>query len=216
LIVLLHGYGADGHDLIGLAPALARRFPDAVFHAPDAPETCEVWGGGRQWFSLAQYDPDLTRRDPMTMDGAFAALEAGAEAALPSLDAYLNHLLGAYGLPADHLALVGFSQGTMMALLAGTRRVPPPAAIVGFSGALLGGGRLGETLRARPPVRLIHGLDDPIMPPEASRRALALLRAQGVPADLVECPNLPHAIDATGLRAAGDLLADVWPNPAGG
>ncbi|MCF8480580.1 MAG: prolyl oligopeptidase family serine peptidase [Rhodospirillum sp.] len=206
IIILLHGYGADGHDLIGLAPTLARRLPEAIFYSPNAPEPCEVWGGGRQWFSLARFDPDLARRDPATMDRAFEDLEAGASSALPALNSYLDRLLEGHGLEPNRLALLGFSQGTMMALLAGLRRETPLAAIAGFSGALLGASRLAKTIRSRPPVHLIHGQNDPIVPPSASRRALAALRTEGVDVDLTECPDLPHAIDNQGLNAAKALF----------
>jgi phospholipase/carboxylesterase len=210
IIVLLHGYGADGHDLIDLAPTLSQRFPEAIFYSPNAPEPCEVWGGGRQWFSLAQFDPDQTRRDPATMDAAFEGLEAGASAALFSLNAYLDHLLEGHGLRPDRLALLGFSQGTMMALLAGLRREEPLAAIAGFSGALLGASHLAETIRSRPPVHLIHGLEDPIVPPAASHRAMTALQAQNVPVGLTECPDLPHAIDNRGLAAAEALFSQAF------
>ncbi|WP_413205109.1 alpha/beta hydrolase [Rhodospirillum sp. A1_3_36] len=209
IIVLLHGYGADGHDLIGLAPTLANRFPEAIFYSPNAPEPCEVWGGGRQWFSLAQFDPDQARRDPATMESAFEDLEAGASAALPSLNAYLDHLLEGHGLEPDRLALLGFSQGTMMALLAGLRREKSLAAIAGFSGALLGASHLAETIRSRPRIHLIHGLEDPVVPPAASHQAMVALQTQKVQVGLTECPDLPHAIDDRGLSAAKALFSEA-------
>src|SRR6478736_138520 len=140
LVVLLHGVGADGHDLIGLAPLLAERLPHALFVAPDGPEPCDMAPYGRQWFSLQDRRP--------------AVMLAGARRTAPLLDAYLDELLQKHGLDESGMALVGFSQGTMMSLFVGPRRARPLAAIAGFSGALLGSRELAGEARSRPPVML--------------------------------------------------------------
>ena len=150
LIVLLHGVGADGHDLIELAPLLAPLLPQTLFIAPDAPEPCDLAPFGRQWFSLADRRPE--------------ALLAGVARAAPVLDAYLDGLLAQYGLTADRLALLGFSQGTMLALHAAPRRPAPLAAVLGYSGALIDDGRLAAEHRSAPPVLLIHGDADEVIP----------------------------------------------------
>src|SRR5690606_33255080 len=144
LVVLLHGYGANGADLIDLADALAPALPGTAFVAPDAPEPFpEVGLGARQWFPL-------TFRDP-------GELWRGANLAGPVLDRFLDADLERYRLAPNRMALVGFSQGTIMALHVGLRRSAAPAAIVGFSGLIAGAEHLSGTVKSRPPVQLIHG-----------------------------------------------------------
>ena len=111
LVVLLHGVGADGHDLIGLAPMLAGRLPHALFVAPDGPEPCDMAPYGRQWFSLQDRRPTV--------------MLAGVRRTAPLLDAYLDELLRQHDLDESRMALVGFSQGTMMSLFVGPRRARP-------------------------------------------------------------------------------------------
>jgi len=206
LVVLLHGYGADGHDLIGLAPHLAPILPEALFVAPHAPEPCEIAPFGRQWFSLARYDPEMARRDPATLAPALEALDAGAAAAQPCLDGFLDALLARHALTPDRLALVGFSQGTMMALRCAARRTAPLATVVGFSGALTGAAALAEAVTARPPVTLIHGEDDPVVPFPAMALAEAGLRAAGFTVATHGRPGLEHGIDPEGLALARTAL----------
>ncbi|HET8728087.1 MAG TPA: alpha/beta fold hydrolase, partial [Alphaproteobacteria bacterium] len=142
LVLLLHGLGADGRDLIGLAPHWAPYLPDAEFLAPDAPDPCDMAPFGYQWFSLQEHTP--------------ARLEAGVRAAAGPLDAFIDQALAERGLTDADLALVGFSQGTMMALHVALRRKQPCAAIVGYSGALVAPETLAAEIGARPPVLLVH------------------------------------------------------------
>ncbi len=206
LVVLLHGYGADGNDLIGLAPALAPALPGTAFHSPHAPLPCEMSPFGRQWFSLAAYDPDMLRRSPETFGPVYARMAAGAQAVAPVLDAYLDGLLAHYGLEDSQLALVGFSQGTMMALHVALRRARPCAGVVGFSGALLGDGDLAAATVSRPPVLLVHGLADEVVPPEAMGSTESALRTAGIEVAAHGRPGLPHGIDDDGLALARDFL----------
>jgi phospholipase/carboxylesterase len=192
LIVLLHGLGADGNDLIGLAPYWAKLLPQAEFIAPDAPYPCDMAPFGRQWFSLQDRSPE--------------AVLGGVRAVAPLLDGFLDDALAARGLDDSALALVGFSQGTMMALYVGLRRAKAPAAILGFSGALIAGETLASELRARPPVLLIHGDADEIVPAQALPRAVRELEAAAVPVEHILCPGLGHAIDETGLKRGGEFL----------
>ncbi|HET7593957.1 MAG TPA: phospholipase, partial [Stellaceae bacterium] len=141
LVVLLHGVGADGNDLIGLAPYWAPALPNAEFVSPDAPFPCDMAPYGRQWFSLQDRSP--------------AAILGGVRAAAPILDAFLDEALAARGLEPSQLALVGFSQGTMMSLYVGPRREKALAGIVGYSGALIGADTLAQETRSRPPVLLV-------------------------------------------------------------
>ncbi|MGE5537459.1 MAG: alpha/beta hydrolase [Gemmatimonas sp.] len=192
LIVLLHGLGTDGHDLIPLAPVLARSLPRALFLAPSAPFPCEMPPLGRQWFSLADRSPSL--------------LVNGIAMAAPILNGFLDAQLAALGLPPGALALVGFSQGAMMALHAGLRRRIPPACILAFSGALIDEvpppGPDGY-----PPVLLVHGEDDEVVPWSSFRHARAALSAAGVPVEALARPGLAHGIDQGGLDAAQAMLA---------
>lgn len=194
LVVLLHGVGADGQDLIGLAPMLAELLPHARFVAPDGPQPCDLAPYGRQWFSLQDRRP--------------ASMLAGAERMLPALDAWLDGELARHGLDDARLALVGFSQGTMMSLLAGPRRPRPMAAIVGFSGALLGPQQLAAA-RSRPPVLLVHGDADDVVPVDAMFAAFAALAAAEFSVQWILRPDLPHSIDPYGASAAGRFLRDM-------
>jgi phospholipase/carboxylesterase len=189
LVVLLHGVGADGADLIAFAPALAGALRDTAFVAPDAPSPCDTAPFGRQWFSLQDRSP--------------ARLAAGVRAAEPALRAFLDAELARLSLPASALALVGFSQGAMTALHAGLRMAEPPAAILAYSGALLAPEALAAEVAARPPppVLLVHGESDGVVPVAASRMAEGALRAAGVPVEALYVRGLDHTIDESGLGA---------------
>lgn len=193
LVVLLHGLGADGQDLIDLAQNLGPFLPDAAFVAPNAPAPCDMAPYGYQWFSLQDRSPSV--------------MAAGADQAAPVLTAFIERELAARGLDARRLALVGFSQGTMMSLHIGPRLDPGPAAIVGFSGMLLGPDRLAAERRSTPPVLLIHGEADQVVPFQAMAAAVAGLAAAGIAADSLRRPGLGHGIDGPGLAAAAQFLA---------
>jgi phospholipase/carboxylesterase len=195
LVVLLHGYGSDGNDLIGLAPHWARQIPDAEFLSPHAPFPCEGAPFGHQWFSFADRSP--------------AAILAGAKAAAAILDAFLDEALAARGLTDDDLALVGFSQGTMMSLYVAPRRPRALAGVVGYSGALLGAEDLAAEIRSRPPMLLVHGEADPVVPFAELARAAAALKAAGLAVTTEARPRLPHSIDEQGLLLGGRFLARV-------
>src|SRR5918992_1146652 len=141
VVVLLHGYGASGGDLIELAEAWRGELPETVFIAPHAPERLPYQGGGYQWFPL-------TFRDP-------GELWRGVCAAAPALNRLLDAELARYRMEQRRLVLVGFSQGTMLALHVGLRRGTTPAAIIGYSGLIAGPGHLERDIRARS-VQLVH------------------------------------------------------------
>lgn len=192
LVVLLHGVGADGADLIGLTPLLAQALPDAAFVAPNAPEPCDMAPFGYQWFSLQDRQP--------------AKILAGVQAATPLLDAFLDAELETLGLTDDRMALLGFSQGTMMALYTAPRRPRACAAVLGYSGALVGADLLRGDIRSRPPVLLIHGDADTIVPVGASALAEQALTAAGVPAQSRVRPGLAHGIDPEGIALGAAFL----------
>lgn len=200
LVVLFHGWGADGSDLIGLAPALAPALPHAAFVAPDGPFPCEA-GFGRQWFSLGDRSPEGDMSD--------AVMTARLAAVAPAIDAFVDAELARAGVGADRLAFVGFSQGTMVALYVGPRRARAPVGIVGYSGHLAGGPPLAEEARARPEILLVHGELDEILPAAATRHAEGILRRLGFKASAVFRPGLGHGIDEEGLRRGSAFLRRV-------
>jgi phospholipase/carboxylesterase len=192
LVILLHGLGADGNDLIGLAPVWARILPDAEFVAPNAPFPCDMSPYGYQWFSI--------------QDRSFDAVLGGVRAAAPMLDAFIDDALRARGLADKDLVLVGFSQGTMMSLHVGYRRAQPVAGILGYSGRLIGGEALAAEMRSKPRTLLIHGDADPIVPFSSLEAAETALKALGVPVETVARPGLAHGIDEEGLKHGARFL----------
>ncbi len=194
LVVFLHGLGADGNDLISLAPLLAGRLPETAFVSPNAPFPCDMAPMGRQWFSFQDQDP--------------AAILGGVRLAAPILDAFLDAELARFGLEDDRLALIGFSQGTMMSLFVALRRARPVAALLGYSGALIGAEELPEEIVSRPPVLLVHGEADELVPVQALPAALAVLKANRVSVDSEIRPGLGHGIDEQGIERGLAFLAD--------
>lgn len=195
MVILLHGYGADGNDLLGLAPHWARLLPNTLFVSPHAPFPCEAAPFGRQWFGFEGRDAGMLLAETRTA----AAL----------LDAFIDTTLAARGLGEDKLALVGFSQGTMLALHVAPRRPRPVAAVVGYSGSLIAPELLQSEKKSRPNVLLVHGDADPVVPYNSLAAAVASLQAADVPVASETRPRLAHAIDEEGLTLGGQFLADM-------
>ncbi|MDI4657358.1 alpha/beta hydrolase [Xanthobacter autotrophicus] len=196
LVVLLHGYGADGRDLIDIGNAWADLLPGALFVSPHAPDPCEGAPVGRQWFPLTFRDPhELTR---------------GAEGAAPLLRDFLAEELAKYDLPPERLALVGFSQGAMMALKLGTTAQVAPAAVVAYSGMWVDAtsGRGDMELPSRPPILMVHGSEDEVIPASALFASARGLAAAGVPVEWHLSQGLGHGIDDEGLFHGGQFLAE--------
>jgi phospholipase/carboxylesterase len=191
LVVLLHGWGADGQDLIGLAPYFAQALPDAAFVSPNGPFPCDT-GFGRQWFSLSDRSPE--------------ALLAGVRAAQGLVDGFLDDALAMLELTPDRLALVGFSQGTMMSLFVAARRPAPVAAVVGYSGMLIAGEDDAE-ITARPPIMLVHGDADPVVPADAMTAARHQLEQAGFSVETHLRRGLGHGIDPEGIALGARFLA---------
>jgi phospholipase/carboxylesterase len=205
LVVFLHGYGADGNDLIDIGRAWAGLLPDAAFVSPHAPRACGQAPVGREWFPLTFREPNERW--------------LGVNAAAPALEAFLDAELLRHKLPLSALALVGFSQGTMMALHVGLRRAVQPAAIVGYSGMLvtpedIDPDRFAAEIRARPPVLLVHGDEDPLIPVQALLQASQGLAALEVPVQWHISPGVGHGIDQEGLRHGGEFLARQFARKA--
>lgn len=196
LVILCHGYGSDGNDLIALAPFWQPLLPDADFISPNAPQRCDGNPMGYQWFPISRLDP--------------AEIAAGVSAAAPVLEAFIAEQLASRGLDASRLALVGFSQGTMMALHVGLRMAVPPACIAGFSGALAMPERLPDEIRGRPPVLMVHGELDDMLPVTRMYMAVQALGAAEVPVEWHVSPGLGHSIDQTGLELGGRFIADAF------
>ncbi|HIM77253.1 MAG TPA: phospholipase [Rhodospirillales bacterium] len=200
LVIMLHGVGSDGDDLIGMAPYFQKVLPDALFVSPNAtfsfdlapPELQACY----QWFSLQDTSP--------------ASRLAGAQTAAPIVDAFIDAQLAETGLTENKVALVGFSQGTMMALHVGLRRPNQLAGIIGYSGMLVGQELLPDAIKSRPPVLLVHGDEDDVVPVDALPQAVGGLEAVGITARHHSCPGLGHGLDDAGVRHGMDFLADIF------
>jgi len=196
LVVFLHGYGADGNDLIGLGREWARLLPHAAFVSPHAPEPCGMAPMGRQWFDLSLGDP--------------GRIASGVARALPVIDAFLDAELKRHNLAPRALGLVGFSQGTMMALGAGLKRKPAPAAIVGYSGALATVEALPKDPQSAPEILLVHGDVDEMIPIDAMFMAREQLAHAGIPVEWHVAQGVGHGIDAEGLALGGAFLKQAF------
>jgi phospholipase/carboxylesterase len=197
LVVFLHGYGADGNDLIEIGRQWQGLLPDAAFVSPHAPSPCGMSPMGREWFPLTFRDPHERWR--------------GVNAAHPVLEAFLDAELQSLGLTSKQLALVGFSQGCMMALHAGLRRKTAPAAILGLSGMLVlpegqGPEALIDQNLAKPPVLLTHGGADEVIPVDALFMSADALGAADIPCQWHLSPQMGHSIDEECLRQGGLFL----------
>jgi phospholipase/carboxylesterase len=197
LVVFLHGYGADGADLLGLADVLGPHLPGVAFMAPDAPERCAGGGFGRQWFPIPW------------LDGSSQALaDAGLDAASADLNGFLDGRLADDGLAPDRLALVGFSQGAMMSLHVAPRRVDDVAGVVAISGRLLRPEMLATEALVKPPVLLIHGDQDPVVPFSDMGKAGDALVAAGFPTYGHVMQGTGHGIAPDGLSVALQFLKE--------
>lgn len=200
LVILLHGLGSNGRDLLSLAPFWAKSLPRAQFVSPDAPFPLDMMPGmsdAYQWFSLSDRAPEKMR--------------AGAERAAPILESFLQSMRKKYGVPPGKTALVGFSQGTMMSLYLLPRLPEKIAGVLGYSGALIGGEDLLETPREfqHIPVCLIHGEADDVVPVQARAHAEKLLEKAGFPVSGFTIPALSHGIDETGIDKGGEFLDKI-------
>jgi phospholipase/carboxylesterase len=194
LVIFLHGVGADGNDLLGIARMM--ELPDTHFFSPHAPFAYDMAPSGRQWFSLADRNPQM--------------MIQGIQIAAPILDATIDALMARYNLTPSQVALVGFSQGSMMSLYAAPRRAEPLAGVVAISGAMLAGDRLEAELKSRPPICLIHGKKDEVVPFGAMLQADKILQENDVRVETHARPMLGHGIDDEAIEIMEGFLAKVF------
>ncbi|MBX7147280.1 MAG: dienelactone hydrolase family protein [Alphaproteobacteria bacterium] len=196
LVIFLHGYGANGNDLIDISNQWKDLLPNTAFISPDAPFLCEVNGMGRQWFGLESFDNDR--------------LFAGAKTAAPILDQFIQQQIDHYKIKQEKIALVGFSQGAMMALHVGLRQDNMLGGIIGYSGALLGSAHLEQEIKSSPPILLVHGKLDSVVPYDSLTYAEKKLSALGLKVEILTCPFLAHGIDYEGIKKGGEFLRKIF------
>lgn len=192
-VILVHGYGANGRDLIGLGAEWAPHCPDTLFISPDAPHICEASALGRQWFSLREFSEDF--------------MEAQIAKAWQDLSDYIDAVMDAYSLAADQILLCGFSQGTMMSIYTALQRPHPCAGILGYSGLILGQDILKNTAHKDLPIMMIHGDDDPVIPVNQFHAAMAFLQENNFTAAQGHTSaGLAHNINAQGVKDGLDFI----------
>ncbi len=200
LVLLLHGYGANGDDLIGLAPPFSQVLPNTEFLSPNAPYPCESNPfGGLQWFEVWQAE-GVNR---------LAEVRRGADI----VNSYIDQELEKRGLTDDQLIMCGFSQGTMLSLHVALRREAPCAGILGYSGRLESPEVLGDEIIARPPVMLIHGEDDAMLSVDLMDTAANYMRDCGVSVETHRRPGLGHGIDPDGIRLGAGFMSVQLSEP---
>lgn len=190
MVLLLHGYGANGDDLIELGHQWSLSLPDAEFLAPHAPFPCEMTTLGYQWFSLESWHPEF--------------LLEQIQVSVPHLNKFIDENLKKRGLTDDNLMIVGFSQGAMMALHVALTRSLPCAGVIGYSGALIYGPSTGQ--EKKPPVLLIHGDADEIVPYASMNNAQERLISMEVPVQTYTCPAFGHGINQKGIEIGEKFL----------
>lgn len=197
VVVFLHGYGANGADLLGLADPLSPHMPDTTFIAPDAPETCVNNPMGFQWFPIPWLDGSSEE-----------AAKQGADQAHADIDAFLDKVIADEGITPAQLIVFGFSQGTMMSLRVVPQRDEPVAGIVAFSGRVLDPEGYGDHVKVRPPVLLVHGDADDMVPVQHFNEAADVLKAAGFTVYGHIQKGTGHGIAPDGLSVAFSFMAD--------
>ncbi|MFD2204406.1 alpha/beta hydrolase [Kiloniella antarctica] len=203
LIVMLHGLGADGQDLIGLAPYFAKALPNAAIVSPNAHQPCDMAPMGRQWFSLQSRDQDL--------------ILDGVRKATPIIDDYIAKEMAHYNLSADRVLVMGFSQGAMMTYHLGFRQKNPFAGMMCYSGMLVASDLLNDELTSKSPVLAIHGDADEVVPSEALPAAVKVMTEHEIPVYQQMISQLGHGIDENGIKmGVGFALETLGYNPSDG
>jgi len=198
LVIFLHGFGADGKDLLGLADPLAEHLPNAMFMAPDAPNSCSVNPMGYEWFPIPMIDGS-------TIDASLS----GRDAAAVTLNMFLDEVAKETGISADRTVLIGFSQGTMMSLHVAARRTTPVAGVVGFSGRLVEPEKLEDEMKSKMPILLIHGDQDDVVPYSDMGIAADALTKAGFETYTHTSKGTAHGIAPDGLGMALGFIHKV-------
>jgi len=200
LVIFLHGYGSNGDDLISLSPEYKDILPDAHFISPNAPYKCEMSppmiNNSFQWFSLISHDP--------------VDMYEGAISASQILNDFIDEQLERFDLSEKDLTLIGFSQGTMMSLHVGLRREKQLAGILGYSGSLLEAEPLEDHIKSKPPICLVHGIIDPIVPFISMSNAENTLEKLSVDIETHARPMLAHGIDFDGIKIGRKFLKKIY------
>jgi len=200
LAIFVHGYGADGNDLISLAEPLGEHLPDTVFYAPDAPHSCKMNPAGREWFPIPW------------MDGSSEyEAKAGMVEAVEKLNSWLDETMKAEGMTPAQTFLIGFSQGTMMSLHIAPRRDKALGGVVGFSGRLLEPESLQAAVKSRPPIMLIHGDADEVVPPSSLPEAANALTKEDFEVYTHISKGTGHGIAPDGLGVALQFIINNLP-----
>lgn len=195
LVIFLHGLGSDGNDLISLADYFADSLPDAQFLSPNAPFPCDMAPFGYQWFSLLEREEDI--------------IYDGVQTAAPILNSYIDEQLDRFSVEPENLYLIGFSQGTMMSLYVAPRRAKEIGGVIGYSGALVKPDILADETTSKPPVCLIHGNMDDVVPYIELQKAETALQHAGINVATHTCPMLGHGIDPSGIEVGKSFLETV-------
>jgi len=199
LVIMLHGVGSNGQDLISLAPILLQKLPKTMFISPDAPFPCDMvppgYPNSYQWFSLQD-------RDPKTM------LE-GVKEVFPIVEDFIEKQLETYNVPPEKLALLGFSQGTMTSLHVAPRLKSKIAGLLGYSGALLWDSKADIEKFQKMPIHLIHGEADDVVPVQARAQAEEILKKHGYEVSGHTTAGLTHSIDQKGIDSGAEFLSKI-------
>ena len=197
LVLMLHGYGSNGENLIDLASYFTDFLPDAYFISPNAPHKFEMsnLAGGYQWFGLTSRDEDF--------------MYTGIKQAAVILNDYIDEQLARFSLSEENLILLGFSQGAMMSMHVAPRRNNKIAGVVAFSGALIGGKTLPEEIISKPSMLLVHGDQDSVVSYDSMNNSLNILKQNQIPAEGITCKGLDHSINMYGMNQAGSFMKQI-------
>ena len=204
-VIMLHGYGSDGNDLIQLAPYFAKDMPNTAFFSPHAPDLT-IHGVGRQWFNIDNYRPEIIQDSKSEIIKLLSSMHEGAKKSSSLLKSYLNNIKLEHNLDYKNIALMGFSQGTMMGVNVGLMQDKMVGGVVGFSGALIGQNEIIKNIKSPPRIVLIHGKKDDLVPAEASSHMYETLKEIDVDINLHLIDNLGHNINEEGLLIARNFL----------
>ena len=196
LMIFLHGYGASGKDLIGLAKEFQYAIPTAHFISPNAPIKIDhTFGVGYQWFSLDNYDPTILYPQIMRANQA--------------LDKFIASQLNRFSLTYQDLFLTGFSQGSMMAMYNSLRNSNQNAGLISYSGRLILPTTLGESIKSKPKICLVHGTNDDVLPFSDFLEAKKQLQNLEIPVESYSLEGLGHSIDNHGIKIGREFLANI-------